>query len=212
MKKTTSLLIFFIGLAGIGFGQTQKIGKQVWATKNLDVSTFRNGDAIREVKTSDEWLKAGYNKQPAWCYYNNDPENGKKYGKLYNWYAVKDSRGLAPQGWHIPKDDEWLVLATTLGGDRHMYDAGGKMKESGTLNWAAPNKGADNSSRWTGLPCGFRENDGTFKGIGFSGYWWAITEYSEHNGWSMNLYYNSRELEPGTPEKVCGFSVRCLKD
>ncbi|MFM7765029.1 MAG: FISUMP domain-containing protein, partial [Sphingomonadales bacterium] len=78
------------------------IGKQVWMTKNLDVDKFRDGSSIPEAKTDEEWKKAGKNKQPAWCYYNNDPANGAKYGKLYNWYAVNDSRGLAPVGYHIP--------------------------------------------------------------------------------------------------------------
>jgi uncharacterized protein (TIGR02145 family) len=83
---------------------TVTIGTQVWMTKNLDVDRYRNGDIIPEVKDSIAWanLKTG-----AWCYYNNDPELGKIYGKLYNWYAVNDPRGLAPAGYHIPTDAEW---------------------------------------------------------------------------------------------------------
>ena len=81
-----------------------KIGSQVWATENLNVDRFRNGDPIPQAKTAEEWQNAGNNQQPAWCYYNNDPKNGESYGKLYNWYAVNDRRGLAPQGWHIPSD------------------------------------------------------------------------------------------------------------
>ena len=105
--------------------KTVQIGTQVWMTKNLDVSTFRNGDPIPEAKTDEEWEKAGENKQPAWCYYNNDPGNGEKYGKLYNWYAVNDSRGLAPVGYHIPSDAEWTILTDFLGGEDA---AGNKMK------------------------------------------------------------------------------------
>ena len=101
------------------------IGTQVWTTKNLDVATFRNGDAIPEAKTNKEWEAAGENKQPAWCYYENNTANGTKYGKLYNWYAVVDSRGLAPTGYHIPTDDEWTVLSTYLGGE----DVAGKKNE-----------------------------------------------------------------------------------
>jgi hypothetical protein len=78
-----------------------------WMPNNLNVSKFRNGDPVPEVKTEEEWEKAGNNKQPAWCYYNNDAKNGKKHGRLYNWYAVNDSRGLAPEGWHIASDKEW---------------------------------------------------------------------------------------------------------
>jgi len=80
------------------------IGSQTWMAENLNVSHFLNGDPIPHVQTNEEWLKAAENRRPAWCYYNNDPVNGKKYGKLYNWFAVNDSRGLAPPGWHIPTD------------------------------------------------------------------------------------------------------------
>ena len=97
-------MLFFTGLSN---AQTVTIGTQVWMTKNLDVATFRNGDPIPEAKSNEEWEKAGENKQPAWCYYDNDPANGAKYGKLYNWYAVNDPRGLAPEGWHVPSIDEW---------------------------------------------------------------------------------------------------------
>jgi len=108
-----------------GPNKSVKIGTQVWMTKNLDVSVFRNGDTIPEAKTNIEWIKAGDNQQPAWCYYDNDPANGAKYGKLYNWYAVNDSRGLAPTGWHVPSDAEWTQLKDFLGG---IEVAGTKMK------------------------------------------------------------------------------------
>lgn len=87
-----------------------KIGNQVWMSENLNVSTFRNGDPIPEAKTNEEWDRAGANKQPAWCYYNNDPRNGAKYGKLYNWFAINDPRGLAPEGWHVSNLDDWNIL------------------------------------------------------------------------------------------------------
>jgi len=105
------------------------IGAQVWMTKNLDVDTFRNGDPIPQAKTFEEWDKADENKQPAWCYYDNDPANGAKYGKLYNWYAVNDSRGLAPVGFHIPTVAEWTKLEDFLGSD-----AGTKMKSKSGWN------------------------------------------------------------------------------
>ena len=102
------------------------IGTQVWTTKNLDVATFRNGDAIPQAKTDEEWKAAGDNKQPAWCYSENNTANGTKYGKLYNWYAVNDYRGLAPAGWHVPTDEEWTLLENSLGG--HKFNTGEKMK------------------------------------------------------------------------------------
>lgn len=94
-----------------------KIGKQIWMTKNLDVAKFRNGDVIPEARTKDEWREAGEKQLPAWCYYDNNPEKGKIYGKLYNWYAVNDERGLAPIGYHIPSKNEWEKLVEFLVSD-----------------------------------------------------------------------------------------------
>ncbi len=126
MKATLTLFLFvLIGTGSAIFSQTVTIGTQVWMIKNLDVATFRNGDPIPQAKTAEEWVKAGENQQPAWCYYDNDPANGAKYGKLYNWYAVNDSRGLAPVGYHIPSDAEWRKLTDFLGGEDI---AGAKMK------------------------------------------------------------------------------------
>jgi hypothetical protein len=102
-----------------------KIGKQTWMSKNLDVSTFRNGEQIPQAKDVEQWQYAGTNKIPAWCFYEFNESNGKKYGKLYNWFAVSDSRGLAPNGYHIPSDEEWTILTDFLGGGDI---AGKKMK------------------------------------------------------------------------------------
>ena len=107
------------------------IGKQVWMSENLNVDKFRNGDPIPEAKTDEEWEKAGENGEPAWCYYNNNPDNGDRYGKLYNWFAVNDPRGLAPEGWKIPSDEDWTRLTDFLGGESV---AGQKMKS--TEFWA----------------------------------------------------------------------------
>jgi uncharacterized protein (TIGR02145 family) len=131
MKTNTKLffasLAMILGLNFIFQAQTVTIGTQVWTTKNLDVSTFRNGDVIPQASTDEAWEAAGENKQPAWCYYDNDTANASKYGKLYNWYAVNDPRGLAPAGYHIPSDAEWTVLTDFLGDEGI---AGKKMKIS----------------------------------------------------------------------------------
>ena len=127
MKKLLTLILL---LSFTIKAQEIKIGAQTWTTKNLDVSKFRNGEAIPLAKTNAEWALAGQNQQPAWCYYENKGENGIKYGKLYNWYAVNDPRGLAPSGYHIPTDAEWTILTDYLGGDSI---AGAKMKS--TSGW-----------------------------------------------------------------------------
>lgn len=87
--------------------KTIKIRDQVWMAENLNVDKFQNGDQIYHAKTDQDWFDAGKYGKPAWCYYDNDPANGITLGKLYNWYAVNDPRGLAPEGWHIPMFFEW---------------------------------------------------------------------------------------------------------
>jgi uncharacterized protein (TIGR02145 family) len=186
-----------------------KIGNQIWMKENLDVDRFRNGDTISEIKSESEWQKAGENKQPAWCYYENDSANGKIFGKLYNWYAVNDARGLAPKGWHIPSDEEWTTLTDYLGGD----DAtGGKMKSTGTQYWNSPNKGATNESGFSGLPGGFRYDDGGFFYIGSYGYWWGSSEGITGSAWYRNLYFDGSDVYRYYYVKDYGFSVRCLRD
>ena len=182
------------------------IGTQEWTTKNLNVSKYRNGDIIPEVKDPKEWasLTTG-----AWCYYNNDPKNGAIYGKLYNWYAVNDPRGLAPEGFHIPSDSEWTALTDYLGGANV---AGGKMKATGTSLWSSPNKDATNRRGFTGLPGGYRTNFGTFYYIGGLGNWWSSSELITNDAWTRFLYYNNGNANRNNFSKTYGFSVRCLKD
>ena len=114
MKNYIFPILLFLQFFNLSYSQTVKIGAQVWMTKNLDVSAFRNGDPILEAKTNEEWIKAGQNEQPAWCYYNNDPKNWLKFGKLYNWYAVIDSRGIAPEGWRVPSIKDCEILFKSL--------------------------------------------------------------------------------------------------
>jgi uncharacterized protein (TIGR02145 family) len=182
------------------------IGTQVWSSKNLDVSTFRNGDPIPQAKTREEWQKAGENKQPAWCYYDNDPANGTKYGKLYNRYAVNDPRGLAPRGWHVPSDAEWTTLTNYLGGEDV---AGDKMKAS--KGWENNGNGT-NSSGFTGLPGGFRSFNGIFLSLGSNGFWWSSSEDYTATAWDRFLNYSNSNVGRNTNDKEDGFSVRCLRD
>ncbi len=182
------------------------IGQQVWMTENLNVSTFRNGDPITEVKNDEEWNIADDKGEPAWCYYDNNAANGTKYGKLYNWYAVNDSRGLAPQGYHIPTDAEWTKLTDYLGGEDI---AGKKMKcSSGWIN----NGNGTNSSGFSGLPGGFRNFSGEFYSIGKFGCWWSSTELFLYG--ARGLYLSSRigNVIKDYSIKAEGLSVRCLRD
>jgi uncharacterized protein (TIGR02145 family) len=196
--------LLLISCGNTGSNSSIKIGTQTWATKNLDVSTFRNGDPIPEAKTNEEWTKSGLEQKPAWCYYNNDPANGGKCGKLYNWYAVNDPRGLAPKGWHIPTDAEWTLLTDNLG-----EDAGSQMKS--TNGWAA-NENGSNKSGFTALPCGYRGySDDSFSEIGNYGSWWSSTENLEGGANGLCLGGDSY-VNRGRNVKLSGFSVRCIKN
>lgn len=185
---------------------TVAIGNQIWMQKNLNVSKYSNGDDIPEVTDAAEWsnLTTG-----AWCYYENNTANGTIYGKLYNWYALNDPRGLAPDGFHIPSDAEWTNLITFLGGEDV---AGGKMKA--TTGWTLPNFGATNSSGFTALPGGCRLDNGTFQSIDTSGFWWSssIVETDVTSAYNRYLNYGTTLISGIPNNKKNGFSVRCIKD
>jgi uncharacterized protein (TIGR02145 family) len=183
-----------------------KIGKQTWMTENLNVFTFRNGDSIPEAKTNEDWIRAEKAGQPAWCYYNNDPQQGIFYGKLYNWYAVNDKRGLAPKGWHIPNNNEWRMLANSLGGKSV---AGNKMK---TRDGWSINGNGNNSSGFSGLPGGRRRYGyGDFDFLYQTGCWWSSTEYDIGGAWFIDLYYKASDMNNSYTGKGAGASVRCVK-
>jgi len=187
--------------------KTVTIGTQQWMAENLNVGTFRNGEPIPEAKTKAEWEAAYKNEAAAWCYYNNDPANGKKFGKLYNWYAVNDPRGLAPAGWHVPSDKEWTVLVSYLGGENV---AGPKMKSS--TEWNGGGIG-NNSSGFTGLPGGERlYEDAGFYSSGDIGFWWSSTKNDKWNAWYRALHYSYTIAGRDNGGMNTGFSVRCVKN
>ena len=192
--------------ADVGNIETIVIGTQEWTVKNLDVSTYRNGDIIPELKDPKEWVNL---KTGAWCYYNNDPKNGEIYGKLYNWYAVNDPRGLAPKGFHIPSDNEWSALITFLGGEDV---AGGKMKSTGTSLWSSPNTNATNDSGFSGLPAGYRGFNGEFYNFSSYGYWWSSSICGTINAWGRGLFCNNGSAGRYNNYKNDSFTVRCLRD
>lgn len=180
---------------------------QKWMTKNLDVDTYRNGDVIPKVEDPIEWagLTTG-----AYCYYNNDSTSyAAIYGKLYNWFAVNDPRGLAPEGWHIPTDFEWTNSMDCLGGGSV---AGGKMKELGTTHWTTPNTGATNVSGFTGLPGGERAYDGEWFSIGTAGSWWSSTETNTVSAYFRSMFHINDNGDRLFGDKNSAYSVRCVKD
>jgi uncharacterized protein (TIGR02145 family) len=184
--------------------QTIVLGNgQTWMKKNLNVSKYRNGDTIPQIQDPTAWanLTTG-----AWCYYDNDAAYGTFYGKLYNWYAVNDPRGLAPQGWHIPRDQEWMNLINYLGGGNV---AGGKMKSTG---WQYPNTGATNEIGFSSIPGGLRDIYGNFNCKGYYCFYWSSTENGASNAWYRELSCYGGSVIRLYDGKVKGFSVRCIKD
>lgn len=181
------------------------IGGQLWVVKSLNITTYANGDSIPEVTDGSEWasLTTG-----AWCYYNNNPANGDIYGKLYNWYAVVDPRGLAPAGYHIATSTEWSALSTYL---TSVGLNGGSLKS--TNIWDSPNTGATNSTGFTALPGGLRSfNVGAFGSINQAVRYWTTQELSSTTARVYGLLYNSSALSTFSASKKYGYSVRLLKD
>jgi uncharacterized protein (TIGR02145 family) len=187
------------------FYHTIIIGRQEWMAENLNVSTFRNGDPIPQAKTNAEWFEAGEAKQPAWCYYENSSSNGNKFGKLYNWYAVNDARGLAPSGWKVPTDQEWTQLLNAIGSNQ-----GKKLKSKS--GWFENGHGTD-AYGFVALPGGCRSSNGTFNSLGGGAFWWSASEDYAGDAWCRYLYYgNNGSVGRNSDSEKYGFSVRCLRD
>lgn len=198
--------------------QTVQIGNQIWMTENLKVTHYLNGDPIPNLADSTQWgsLKTG-----ALCHYNNDETNSTLYGCLYNWYAVEDSRGIIPQGWHIPTDQEWIILEMTLGMSQ---------TDVGNNGWRGTNEGsklAGNSLLWedgvtkndaefgksgfTALPAGVRSIGLlTYVGQGNSTEFWSSTANGNVTARELSAYRSS--IARGPKSKGNGLSIRCVKD
>jgi len=180
-----------------------KIGRQVWMAENLNVSTFRNGDSITQLFSFEEWKIALQNHQPAWCFINSNSVNNILCGKWYNFYAVTDPRGLAPEGWHIPALSEWDVMVHELGGKLidNKNDVGIKLKSK---DWW--NKKSTNDFGFSAVPCGacagpdrIFDNDKTA--------WWTTTGF-----YVIGVSDQSAIQFEKVFEKGIGISVRCIKD
>jgi uncharacterized protein (TIGR02145 family) len=191
------------------------IGTQTWMAENLKTTKYNDGTAIPLVTDNTAWV--GLN-TGAWCdNYNSSDTKYAKYGHLYNWYAVSDGRNIAPVGWHVPTDAEWTTLTTYLGGESV---AGGKLKETGTLNWetgtgnwASPNTAATNETGFSALPDGTRiYYNGMFSGVSSYGQWWSSTPPSTDNAWSRNISNDTGSVIRNAGNRATGFSVRCVKD
>jgi uncharacterized protein (TIGR02145 family) len=200
---------------------TVQIGSQCWTQSNLKVNKYRNGDSISTGLTNTAWQNTT---SGAYAIYNNNPVNDALYGKLYNHYAVTDNRGLCPTGWHVPSDGEWNILVkyldpnadTVCGGCWQSSIAGGALKNTAMQptpgGWASPNTGVTNSSGFTALPGGRRDNSGSFSFMSSIGYWWSSSVSSGSFDWHRSLYSDYSSIIRDNYLRVSGFSVRCCRD
>ena len=187
--------------------ETIQIGEQLWMAENLKVTHYQNGDEIPTNLDDSSWQSANYGTVAV---YDDQESNIDTYGRLYNWYAVVDNRGVCPENFHVPTDGEYILLTNYLGGNDI---AGGKMKEAGFEHWYIPNTGATNESGFTGLPGGFRNTTGSYVYMGEGGYFRSSSEYNSYRAWFHSLYYgNSVVYRDFTMNKHSGLSVRCIRD
>ncbi len=191
--------------------QTVEIDGKCWMQQNLRTEHYRNGDGIATGLDNAAWSTTS---SGAFAIYNDVLANKDFYGLLYNWFALTDPRGLCPLGWHPASDAEFTELTDHLGG---LTVAGGAMKTTGNLFegtglWAAPNTGATNSSGFSGLPGGMKNNSGLYESISIQGNWWTSTESAPLLAQMRRLRYLDDDVLRTTMIKYNGLSVRCLKD
>ena len=184
---------------------TVQIGDQCWFAENLRNENYENGDAIPSNLSDSEWTNTVSGASGASAVYDENASNLEVYGRLYNWYAVDDARGLCPSGWHVPSDGEWYVLTDHLGGESV---AGGQMKS--TYGWANDGNGT-NSSGFSGLPGGYRDFDGYFNSAGVYGAWWSSSP-SGFDAWYRILGNSNEDVGRFPSNQRLGISVRCVRD
>jgi len=182
-----------------------KIGEQEWMVNNLNVDRFRNGDLIPHIKSNIEWQEARLNKQPAWCYYLNDPANESVYGKIYNWFAVSDERGLAPVRWHVSNNEDWRILIEYLGGTKETFG-------HFPIRWNIQNTVKAKESGFNSMLGGYRNDDGSFGTIGNNAFFWSATEFMPRRACNFSMKDSGNYIEKNVVLKSLGLSVLCLKD
>lgn len=187
--------------------RTIQIGTQTWMAENLNAVSFNDGTPVSFIREASAWQSLT---TPGYCWYNYDSIS---YGGLYNWHVINSTanggKKVCPDGWHIPSDNEWETLMTYLGGNEN---AGGKLKEPGSLHWYSASPSVTNETGFTAIPAGYRNYAGSFNGIKRYGYWWTSSEFSSSDAYCRNMNYGYNSVERTSSNKKSGLSVRCVKD
>lgn len=187
---------------------------QEWMAENLRTSHYANGDSIANLVDPALW---GFVDTGAWVFYNHDSQLENPYGKLYNWFAVNDSRNVCPTDWHVPSDYEWSELINYLDpsadGGNSSNIAGRKLKSIGNQFWGNAND-ATNESGFSGFPGGYRYKDGSsFNFNGAYGYWWTSTPFVSFSYSSyVRTMTSSSSISRSYMNEEFGLSVRCIKN
>ena len=190
--------------------KTIVIGSQTWMAENLRTTRYRNGDSIQLVNSDSTW---GATMNGAYCNYarSKSIDTIATYGRLYNWFAISDTRKIAPTGWHVASRNDWTTLYYSVG-----ENDGAALKEKGVLHWLSPNTGAENTSGFTALPGGHRTPDGAFDIIGAWGNWWCpkLSAYKDisYEDLCISYFYDNAQGGGGYRSTNSGLSVRCIKD
>jgi len=188
--------------------KTIHINAQTWMAENLRTTKYRNGDPIPKIVDSTAWssLNTG-----AYCNYENTEniDTIATYGRLYNWYAISDSRNIAPKGWHVATNSEWKRLILLLSREGL---AGTKLKEAGNFHWYG-NEKATNESGLTILPSGIRSpSSGEFCCMGVRSILWSGTQSDDSYAWVLSLNSYSDSCKRISLHVNYGFAIRCVKD
>jgi len=209
--------------------QTVQIGQQLWMAENLKTTRYSNGDEIIFIDNPNLWDN---NFVGHYAVYNNDLSNADTYGYLYNWSAAVDDRGICPEGFHLPSDEEWSELILYLDPDAnpfaenhddiHSSFAGGPLKGTGTIQgndglWQEPNYGATNASGFFALPAGLtNDENGNYDlmgyYLGYLAWFWTSTEVESDLAWTRELFWLGSDIHRHSITKNYGISVRCVSD
>ena len=186
--------------------ETIIVDGKMWTTSNLNTTRFSDASFIPQATSAKQWKKYMKKKKPAWCYYNFSSKSEDEFGKLYNWYAVKSDKGLAPKGFHVATDKEWKALINNFGGAE---EAGSKLKT--VVDWTEDGN-STNESKFSAKPGGYTLDGESFEYVGKYGYWWTSSEAHMTNAYSYTMYYLSGKVERKVNYKYSGLSVRCVAD